>query len=226
MKRYATTLTLGLLVALSGCGGDDSGDASSSNSSSDRLQVSEGSQSNFISPSGENFQSPALKSTVANDSLIPGPIIPIDSTPEQVVGHFMNALWNTDTAKAEQLLTEKARTEIRKTQWGLVAFDSENATYEVQIAQFVTSEKKRCQVNCQITSTDPSNLVKYPIAWTLKRQAHNGWRVSGSVIFDNKTASPMLVEFEDAVTFEDTMNHLNGVSEIRQATQSDTTTIR
>lgn len=176
-------------------------------------------ETSFVSTSNETYESPALNETegMPEGAIVPE-VVPVDANPDHVVKRFMDALWSGETDVAERLLTEKARLEIRKTQWGLVSFESGSSEYSVGQPQYATNRQLRCQVDCAVTSPTDTGPVSYTLAWTMKRQSHNGWRVSGSIIFDPTTNAPYLINFEDASQFDQALTSLNPSDEpIHQA---------
>ena len=140
-------------------------------------------------------------------------------TPDQAVHEFMMAIKNGDDAKASELVTEKTRQEVERTQYGIVPPGIEDLPFRVGDVEYVSESKDLARVACHITDKDAiGEMSQFDVVWFLRKE-QPGWRIAGVAmkVFPDQPA--VLYNFED---MDDTERKLKLVEEemTRRATQT------
>jgi hypothetical protein len=147
------------------------------------------------------------------------PQVIVGKTPEETVGEFMTAFKDGDDAKANQLLTDKARKEVERTNYAVSPPGSKGMQYKVGEVEYVAEDKSLAHVACHII--DPEDAAgNLDVVWFLRKEAV-GWRVAGVAMKVFPDELPVLYNFED---MEDLERKVELVKQemVRRATQTVT----
>lgn len=134
--------------------------------------------------------------------------VPANSTPDQVVEVFLNALRNGDEATTASLLTTKARVETAKHDITVAPESAPHASYKVSPAQILPENPAGAHVtsvwteNFQQQQPDGSLApasVTYEIVWVMRNEPQIGWRVAGMAVEIAPGQEPEFMNFEDPV---------------------------
>ena len=146
-------------------------------------------------------ESPAI--TGQNGSLI-APVVDLnstpkaqpdaDTTPQQIVTQFLQALSQGDADTVTQLLTEKARVETKKHQLAVQPPGTAAAQYQVGKVELVEGGAYVNSIWSE-PATD-GNRQRYEIVWVLRSQA-DGWRVAGMAARIDPNRELTYLNFED-----------------------------
>ncbi len=146
-------------------------------------------------------ESPAI--TGQNGSLI-APVVDLnstpkqqpdaDTTPQQIVTQFLQALCQGDADAVTQLLTEKARVETKKHQLAVQPPGTAAAQYQVGKVELVEGGAYVNSVWSE-PATD-GNRQRYEIVWVLRSQT-DGWRVAGMAARIDPNRELTYLNFED-----------------------------
>ncbi len=146
-------------------------------------------------------ESPAI--TGQNGSLI-APVVDLnstpkqqpdaDSTPQQIVTKFLQALCQGDADVVTQLLTEKARVETKKHQLAVQPPGTAAAQYQVGKVELVEGGAYVNSIWSE-PATD-GNRQRYEIVWVLRSQT-DGWRVAGMAARIDPHRELTYLNFED-----------------------------
>lgn len=160
---------LALSVTLLGCGGKDSKTAKLEPAADEH--AADGNRAKVVSPSNVSSQSPAFHAE---------PPVPNDATPEQVALEFMNSMQKEDDRRTAALLTDVAREETQRIGLEVQPIAEPSATYKITDVEYVSEAKDGAHVTSVWTENgDDGQPYSYEIVWILRRQPHNGWRISG-----------------------------------------------
>ena len=142
-------------------------------------------------------------------------------SPEQTVHEFMMAFKNGDDTKASELVSEKTRKEMERTEYGVSPPGSKEMKFQVGEVQFVEESKDLARVACHIEDKDPAGEdVKMDVVWFLRRE-QTGWRIAGIAMQVFPDLPAVLYNFEDM----DDMQRKAALVEqemVRRATQTIT----
>jgi ketosteroid isomerase-like protein len=142
-------------------------------------------------------------------------------TPDQAVHEFMMAFKNGDDAKASELLTEKTRQEVERTQYDVSPPGTKDLLFQVGEVQYVSEAKDLAHVACHITDKDSDGEEsKSDMVWFLRKE-QRGWRIAGVAMKVFPDQPPVLYNFEDMDDMERKL-HLVNEEMIRRATQTIT----
>lgn len=217
MKRnvkWAMMLVLGLLVT--GCGKGDQA-AEEDSQYAPEVSAETSTKTAVVKPSAGDERSPASASP---DS------IPVDAPPEQIVGHYIQALNDGDDAMAESLLTEVARVETRRADLVPQQAWSSNAIYEITSVDWATDRAIRAEVRTDWVERDANGgSADFSIVWMMSKQEHNGWRISGMKTQLVPGGSLVFLNFEDpadmVARWEQGMLEADREAQVRTASGAD-----
>ena len=119
-----------------------------------------------------------------------------ETSPDQIVAAFLEALRNGDSGVAEALLTSRAREETRKENLTVQPQGSPEATFTIGQPHYLGDEKKGSHVNTTWTETVAGEVIQYDILWALRRQ-NSGWRVAGMGARPSPSQPIVYLNFED-----------------------------
>ena len=129
-----------------------------------------------------------------------------DSTPNEVVMAFLNAMRDGNSAIAAELLTDQARAETTKHHWPVQPPGAPSATYQIgePIYAYVDASQKVVQIPCLWSEPDGSGgTVQFQVTW-LMRPGSNGWRVAGFSTEIIPGKEPYYFNFEDIAELKST----------------------
>ncbi len=122
---------------------------------------------------------------------------PEGPTPAVAVHDFLEAVRTGNDAKANAMLTEKARHEVEsQVTGGFTPRASDTAKYEVGEYEYTTEEKDVSHVASKWTDIIDGKSQTYEYLWGMRKETA-GWRVAGVVfkVFDDEL--PLVLNFED-----------------------------
>ncbi len=135
---------------------------------------------------------PGTTSTAA-----PSAQLPMDLSPQDVVGKFLDALRSGDETIAAELLTTKARTETAKHDLTVQPPGTPQATYRVGDVEYVTEKRDGAHVTSMWSEPiQGGGAESYQIVWVLRLQPH-GWRIAGMATEVVPGQAPLFLNFED-----------------------------
>ena len=117
-----------------------------------------------------------------------------DTTPQQIVTQFLQALCQGDADAVTQLLTEKARVETKKHQLAVQPPGTAAAQYQVGKVELVEGGAYVNSIWSE-PATD-GNRQRYEIVWVLRSQT-DGWRVAGMAARIDPNRELTYLNFED-----------------------------
>ncbi len=118
------------------------------------------------------------------------------STPAVAVREFLDAVRTGNDAKANAMLTEKAKIEVKEVSGGFTPRASDTAKFEVGEFEYATEEKDLAHVASKWTDLVEGKPETYEYLWGMRKDAGD-WRVAGVVfkVFDDEL--PLVLNFED-----------------------------
>ena len=134
------------------------------------------------------------------------------TAPAQPVAIFLDALRKGDERAANGVLTNLARQELPKTTWQIQPLGSPAGQYKIGRVSFpYADDTKVALVEC--TWTEPpvegNTQEVMDIVCEVKQEAE-GWRISGIAQNIPGTEQAMLLDFEDAVSLQATIDEATG----------------
>lgn len=117
-----------------------------------------------------------------------------DTTPQQIVTQFLQALCQGDADAVTQLLTEKARVETKKHQLAVQPPGTAAAQYQVGKVELVEGGAYVNSIWSEPAAD--GNRQRYEIVWVLRSQT-DGWRVAGMAARIDANRELTYLNFED-----------------------------
>jgi hypothetical protein len=179
-----------LLVWLVGCGKPTVAEGEA-NSPTANPAVAHESHGDAKTPAGDSDTYPVLNT--------PAEVLPVtpDSTPEQVVTEFLNAMKTGNDGVAAGLLTATARDETGKHQLAVQPPGSPTAEYEIGEGELSADDPEVAQVGCVWTEKDAQGADhSEQVVWVLRKH-EEGWRVFGMATQMPTREAPVFFNFED-----------------------------
>jgi hypothetical protein len=196
------------------------------------------------SPVAENETTPAAtnpavaheshgeaKTPADSDSFLEQPIVnapaaelpvTINSSPEEVVTEFLNAMKTGNDGVAAGLLTATAREETAKHSLAVQPPGSPTAKYEISAGQLSEEDPNVAQVGCLWTEKDAEGADHTEeVVWILRKVSEEGWRVFGMATQMPTRKAPVFFDFENPAEMTALMEE---ISQEMIAAQSDSTT--
>lgn len=119
-------------------------------------------------------------------------------SPVDVVSQFLDQIRRGgEDSGASSLLTEKARSELKRIGRSIEPMGSPDARYEVTRAQMVPGEEGSALVHS--IWTDPNSeggQSNYQVVWAVVQETV-GWRISGMAIQEDESQEPVIIDFEN-----------------------------
>lgn len=179
-----------LLVWLVGCGKSSVSD-NETNPSTTNPAVAHESHGDAKTPAGDSDSYPVVNT--------PAAVLPVtpDSSPEEVVTEFLNAMKTGNDGVAAGLLTATAREETGKHQLAVQPPGSPTAEYEIGKGELAEDDPKVAQVGCVWTEKDAQGADhSEQVVWVLRKH-EEGWRVFGMATQMPTREEPVFFNFED-----------------------------
>ena len=184
--RYAAWTEIALLVVVAstvGCGGKGENPPVATNSSGPTAVQ----QAHETAPTAD---------AAANEQPMALPVRP-DSSPNEVVAAFLNAMRDGNSGIAAELLTDQARSETTKHHWPVQPPGAPSATYQIGDPTYVDATQQAIQIPCLWSEPDGAGgTVQFQVTW-LMRQGSSGWRVAGFATEIIPGKDPYYFNFED-----------------------------
>jgi hypothetical protein len=149
-----------------------------------------------------------------SDSFVEQPIVnapaaelPVtaDSTPEEVVTEFLNAMKTGNDGVAAGLLTATAREETAKHSLAVRPPGSPTAEYEISEGKLDEEDSTLAQVGCLWTEKDAQGSERTEeVVWVLRKD-DEGWRVFGMATEMPTRKDPVFFNFEDPAEMTEIM---------------------
>jgi hypothetical protein len=119
------------------------------------------------------------------------------ATPEEAVHEFMMAFKDGDEAKAAELVSEKTRQEMERTEYRVSPPGSKEMKFTVGEIQYVPDSKDLARVACHINDKDPDGEdIQMDVVWFLRKE-QPGWRIAGVAMKVFPDMPAVLYNFED-----------------------------
>jgi hypothetical protein len=134
-----------------------------------------------------------------------GPMLEVtpESTPDDVVTAFVEALRSGDDQGIAQLLTDKAREETAKHGMTVAPTAMPGAKYQVGQPKYIKNNPNGAHVSCMLTeSFENGETAQYEIVWVLRREAELGWRIAGMAVELVPGQAPQFLNFEDPLDMQ------------------------
>lgn len=208
--RFVKHCTRGCALALAalpltvGCGGGDSGSAPSTASSSET--------------------SPA---TTAPAQATPAPMEIVQdgsNTPAaESVAIFLDSLRRGNEAGANGVLTLKAREELAKTSYVIQPLGTPEGQFQIGRVSYSDDYQDTALVEC--LWQEPANAGEQAVSMDIVcevRKENVGWRISGIAVSIPETEETLVLDFEDAVALQQTIDLATGQTQPQQPTQTGT----
>lgn len=205
--KYCTrgcTLALVALPLTVGCGGSDSGDAPSTASTSETSQET---------------TAPAQTSSAPMEIVQDG-----SSTPAaESVAIFLDSLRRGNEAAANGVLTLKAREELAKTSYVIQPLGTPEGQFKIGRVSYSDDYQDSALVEClwQEPASAGEQAVSMDIVCEVRKE-NVGWRISGIAVSIPETEEALILDFEDAVALQRTIDLATGQSPTQQPTQTGT----
>jgi hypothetical protein len=155
----------------------------------------------------------------SNDGEVTTTAAVASNTPEQAVHEFMMAFKSGDEAKASDLVSQKTRQEMERTEYGVAPPGSKEMKFKVGEVQYVPESNDLARVACHIDDKDVDGEdVHMDVVWFLRKE-NPGWRIAGVAMKVFPDLPAVLYNFED---MDDMKRKLELVNEelVRRATQT------
>src|SRR5688500_15091553 len=118
-------------------------------------------------------------------------------TPDQAVHEFMMAFKNGNETRASELVSEKTRQEMERTEYGVAPPGSKEMQFKVGEVQYVPESKDLARVACHIDDKDAEGEdVHMDVVWFLRKE-QPGWRIAGVAMQVFPDLPAVLYNFED-----------------------------
>lgn len=142
-------------------------------------------------------------------------------TPDQAVHEFMMAFKNGDEAKASELVSEKTRQEMERTEYGVAPPGSKEMQFKVGEVQYVPESNDLARVACHIDDKDAEGEdVHMDVVWFLRKE-QPGWRIAGVAMQVFPDLPAVLYNFEDMDDMKRKIDLVNAEM-VRRATETIT----
>lgn len=138
-------------------------------------------------------------------------------SPSDVVSTFLDQIRRGgEDSGAGDLLTEKARSELKRIGRSIEPMGSPDARYQVTRAENVPGQENSALVHS--IWTDPNGAggqSDYQVVWAVVREPV-GWRISGMAIQEQEGQDPVIIDFENG----DLMAEVLGADDPQENVQS------
>lgn len=152
----------------------------------------------------------------------PAAVLPVDvnSTPEQVVTEFLNAMKTGNDGVASGLLTTTAREETARHNLAVQPPGSPTAAYEVTASELSEDDPNVAQVGCLWTEASTDGVEQSEqVVWVLRKHSE-GWRVFGMATQMPTREEPVFFNFEDPTEMTALMDEIYAEMAAAQAAEN------
>ena len=137
-------------------------------------------------------------------------------SPTDVVSQFLDQVRRGgQDSGAGTLLTEKARSELKRIGRNIQPMGSPDARYEVTRFELVPGQDDSALVHSIWSDPDgQGGQSNYQVVWAVVRESA-GWRISGMAIEEKEGEQPVIIDFENG----DLMAEVLGASDVEKTVQ-------
>ncbi|GAB5405364.1 MAG: hypothetical protein Aurels2KO_35950 [Aureliella sp.] len=137
------------------------------------------------------------------------------STPAaETVAIFLDSLRRGNETAANGVLTAKAREELSKTSYVIQPLGTPEGQFKIGRVSFADDMKDAALVEC--LWQEPAAAGEQPVAMDIVCEVRNeseGWRISGIAVSIPDTEETLVLDFEDAVALQQTIDQATGQSQ-------------
>lgn len=121
------------------------------------------------------------------------------ASPSDVVSQFLDEVRRGgENSRANDYLTEVARTELNRIGQSVTPMGSPDARYQVTRAEPYPGDENSMLVHSVWSEPSESGpSVEIQVVWALQRESA-GWRISGLAIQEDENSEPVVLDFENA----------------------------
>lgn len=201
LTRGCSLLTLALPLTV-GCGG---GDAPSSTTAG-------GNPPQVAAPLTQNPAAQATATIVADGA---------QTEAAESVAIFLDSLRRGNETAANGVLTQLARTELAKTSYVIQPLGTPNGQFKIGRVSYPYEVKDVALVEC--TWLEPAADAEPAVSMDIVCEVHQeaeGWRISGIAVSIPETEDALVLDFEDAIALQNTIDQATGQSSPQQPAAS------
>jgi hypothetical protein len=138
---------------------------------------------------------PAVAEQNADAVAVHSPVATSEPTPTDVVSQFLDEVRRGgEDSRANDLLTERARVELRRIGQSIQPIGSPDARFQVTRAENVPGDDSSALVHSLWSEPDGSEIQ---VVWAVQQESV-GWRISGLAMELDPNQDPVVMDFENA----------------------------
>ncbi len=132
----------------------------------------------------------------------------------ETVAIFLDSLRRGNEAAANGVLTAKAREELAKTSYVIQPLGTPEGQFQIGRVSYASDMQDAALVEC--LWQEPAAAGEQPVSMDIVCEVRNepqGWRISGIAVSIPDTEETLVLDFEDAVALQQTIDQATGQSQ-------------